>query len=165
MADGFIVDVGGQRMQTYGESLVLLVGNEIDFGVVKLAHQSAGVLQAMHLFASDLGHGGFSPVSDEFDGVDEVFFLQAQLAEALVFGEVLNRDVLVERLAFGFEFLDLQAAALDGVLEFSLFAFSGFDLLGGEIGGQMDVAKVAKLAAEQGALRAQLAVEVGASRG
>ena len=76
MADGLIVDVRAEGVQSHRERFVYLIGNEIGFGAVELTHQSAGVLETMHLFASDLCHGALSAVGDQLDGVDEVLFFE-----------------------------------------------------------------------------------------
>jgi hypothetical protein len=35
----------------------------------------------------------FGPVGDQFDRIDEVLLLAAQLTEAILLGQILNRDV------------------------------------------------------------------------
>ena len=62
-------------MQAHGESFILLVGNQVDFGAEELSDQRAGIVEAFKLLACKLREGCFGPISDELDGVDEVFFL------------------------------------------------------------------------------------------
>jgi len=40
----------------------------------------------MHLLASQLGQGCFGSVSNELDGIEEVFFLGPQLLKAILLG-------------------------------------------------------------------------------
>ena len=75
MADDFVTSFGAHRVQTHGQSFILLVGKEVDFGAEELSNQGAGVIEAFDLVAGKLGEGCFSPISDELDRVDEVFFL------------------------------------------------------------------------------------------
>ena len=65
---------GAHRVQMHGQSFILLVGNKIDFGAEELSNQGAGIVEAFDLLARKLGEGCFSPISDEFDGVDEMLF-------------------------------------------------------------------------------------------
>ena len=74
MADDFVLSFGAHRVQTHSQSFILLVGKEVDFGAEELSNQGAGVIEAFDLISGKLGEGRFSPISDEFDGVDEVLF-------------------------------------------------------------------------------------------
>ena len=75
MADDFVMSLGGQGVQAHGEGFILLVGNQVNFCAEELSNQLTGIIEAFELFAGKLREGGFSPISDELDGVDEVFFL------------------------------------------------------------------------------------------
>jgi hypothetical protein len=44
-------------------------------GPKELSDQGAGIVETFDLLAGKLCEGRFSPISDEFDGVEEVFFL------------------------------------------------------------------------------------------
>ena len=57
------------------------------------AHEGAGIVVARHVFAREPGHGGFGPVGDQFDRIDEVLLLAAQLAEAILLRQILDCDV------------------------------------------------------------------------
>ena len=69
------MSLGAQGMQAHGESFILLVGNQVDFGTEELSDQRAGIIEPFELLAGKLRKGCFSPISDELDRVDEVFFL------------------------------------------------------------------------------------------
>ena len=69
------MSLGGQGVQAHGESFILLVGNQVDFGAEELSDQRAGIVEPFELLAGKLREGCFSPISDELDRVDEVFFL------------------------------------------------------------------------------------------
>ena len=69
------MSLGGHWMQAHGESLILLVGNQVDLGAEELSDQRAGIVESFELLAGKLRESRFSPISDELDGVDEVFFL------------------------------------------------------------------------------------------
>ena len=75
MADDFVMSFGAHRVQMHGQRFILLVGNKIDFGAEELSNQGAGIVEAFDLLAGKLREGCFSPISDELDRVDEVFFL------------------------------------------------------------------------------------------
>jgi hypothetical protein len=47
----------------------------------------------VHFLACKLGQGCFGPISDELDGVEEVFFLGSQLLKAILFWQVLDQDM------------------------------------------------------------------------
>jgi hypothetical protein len=83
------MNFGGERMQTHRKGFVLLVGNEIDFGVEQLANEGMSIIEAVHFLPSKLGQGCFGPVSNELDRIEEVFFLCPQLLKALLLGQVL----------------------------------------------------------------------------
>jgi hypothetical protein len=72
--DDFVMSLGGQGMQARGECFILLVGNQVDLGAEELSDQRAGIVEAFEFLAGKLREGCFSPISDELDGVDEVFF-------------------------------------------------------------------------------------------
>ena len=74
MANDFIMGLGGHGVQSDGESFLEAVGKQVDLGAKELSDQRAGVIEAFDLLAGEFCKGRFSPVSDEFDGVDEVFF-------------------------------------------------------------------------------------------
>ena len=84
------MNFGSKRMQAHRKGFVLLVGNEIDFGVEQLANEGPGIIEAVHFLASQLGQGCFGPVSNEFDRIKEVFFLCPQLLKAILLGQVLQ---------------------------------------------------------------------------
>ena len=69
------MSLGGHGVQAPGESFILLVGNQVDFGAEELSDQRAGIVEPFELLAGKLREGCFSPISDELDRVDEVFFL------------------------------------------------------------------------------------------
>ena len=75
MADDFIVSLGAHRVQSDGESFIEAVGKEVDLGPKELSDQGAGIIETFDLLAGKFCESRFSPISDEFDGVDEVFFL------------------------------------------------------------------------------------------
>jgi hypothetical protein len=75
MADDFVMSFGAHRVQMHGQRFILLVGNKIDFGAEELSNQGAGIVEAFDLLPGKLRKGCFSPISDELDRVDEVFFL------------------------------------------------------------------------------------------
>lgn len=50
-------------MQSYGESLILLVGNKVDFGPEELSAQRAGIIEAFELLAGKLREDYFSPIT------------------------------------------------------------------------------------------------------
>ena len=74
VSDDFVLSFGAHRVQTYSQSFILLVGKEVDFGAEELSNHRAGVIEAFDLVAGKLGEGRFRPISDEFDGVDEMLF-------------------------------------------------------------------------------------------
>ena len=75
MADNFVMSLGAHRVQSDGESLMEAVRKEVDLGPKELSDQGAGIIEAFDPLAGELCEGRLSPISDEFDGVDEVFFL------------------------------------------------------------------------------------------
>ena len=58
-------------------------------------------------------HGRFGPVGNELDGVDEVLFIGPQPIEAVRLGQVLDRQVLGQGFALGFELSHLGAPGLE----------------------------------------------------
>jgi len=74
MANDFIMGLGGHGVQSDGESFIKGIGKEVDLGSKELSDQRAGIIEAFDLLAGKFCKGRFSPLSDEFDGVDEVFF-------------------------------------------------------------------------------------------
>jgi hypothetical protein len=75
MANNFVMSAGAHRMQSDGESFTEAVGKQVDLGPKELSDQGAGIIEAFDFLAGQLYEGRLSPISDEFDGVDEVFFL------------------------------------------------------------------------------------------
>ena len=69
------MSLGGHGVQAHGESFILLVGNQVDFGAEELSDQRAGIVEPFELLPGKLREGCFSPISDGLDRVDEVFFL------------------------------------------------------------------------------------------
>ena len=69
------MSLGGQGVQAHVESFILLVGNQDNFGAEELSDQRARIVESFELLAGKLREGCFSPISDELDRVDEVFFL------------------------------------------------------------------------------------------
>ena len=84
------MNFGSKRMQAHRQGFVLLVGNQIDFGAEQLANEGPGIIEAMHFLPSKLGQGGFGPISNELDGIEEVFFLCPQLLKAILLRQVLQ---------------------------------------------------------------------------
>ena len=75
MANDLVVSLGAHRVQSDGESFMEAVGKEVDLGPKELSDQGAGIIEAFDLLTGKLCEVRFSPISDEFNGVDEVFFL------------------------------------------------------------------------------------------
>ena len=75
MADDFVMRLSAHGVQSDGESFLERVGKEVDLGPKELSDQGTGIIGAFNLLAGKLCQGRFSSVSDEFDGVDEMFFL------------------------------------------------------------------------------------------
>jgi hypothetical protein len=75
MANDFVMSLGAHRVQSDGQSFMEAVGKEVDLGPKELSDQGAGIVETFDLLAGKLCEGRFSPISDEFDGVEEVFFL------------------------------------------------------------------------------------------
>ena len=58
------MNFGTERMQAHRKGFVLLLGNEIDFGVEQLANEGTSFIEAVHFLPSQLGQGCFSPISN-----------------------------------------------------------------------------------------------------
>ena len=61
MADDFVMSLGGQGVQAHGESFILLVGNQVDFGAEELSDQRAGIVEPFELLAGQAARGLFQP--------------------------------------------------------------------------------------------------------
>ena len=102
MRDGLVVSIVGEMMEVHGEGLVGMIWNEGGLGAIELAQEGSGGVLAVDFLTEDVGHGCFCAVGDELDGVNEVFFIDSELLEAVVLREILDQDVLGERFAVGF---------------------------------------------------------------
>jgi len=61
----------------------------------------------VHFLPAKLGQGCFGPISNELDGIEEVFFLCSQLLKAILFWQVLDQDIFRNCFALGLELLDV----------------------------------------------------------
>ena len=69
------MSLGAHRVQSDGQSFLEAIRKEVDLGPKELANQGAGIIKAFDFLAGELYESRLSPISDQFDGVDEVFFL------------------------------------------------------------------------------------------
>ena len=93
-------------VQAHCQRLIGLIGLEVHCAAVELTQQRTRVVVAAQVFAHQPGHGGFRPVGDQFDGVDKVFLLAAQLTETIGRWQIFDFDVFACGFAPGFQGLD-----------------------------------------------------------
>ena len=135
-------------METDREGLGLQIREEIDPRAVDGTQQAACIVMTPHLLTDDLDHGGFSPIGDHLDGVDEVLALGAEAIEARLLRQVLERDVAWGGLALSLERIDFVLQLRDTFLEVGLALRKGLDLARFDLAFQVDSAELGDLPAE-----------------
>ena len=125
VADDLIVNGRGERMKADSKGVGGVVGNEVGCGMESLADERAGIVEAGHLFASEMGECGFGAISDQLDGVDKVFALGLELTEAVLFGKVSDLEVFGESLALLLEVGDALFGLFDELVKFAVLALDG----------------------------------------
>src|SRR6266436_4024294 len=128
MANNFVMSLGAHWMQSDSESFMEAVGKQIDLSPKELSDQGAGIIEAFDLPAGEPCEGRFSPIGDEFDGVDEEFFLRTQPLKSILLRQIFDLDVLADRFALIFKLLDLLAAFFNDLLQVTLFLLISFHL-------------------------------------
>jgi len=78
----------GQLMQTHGEGLLVRIGTKVDRAGEDLSYQGPRIVMALEFLACDLHQHRLGPISNQLDGIHEMFLGGAQLRKALGFGEI-----------------------------------------------------------------------------
>jgi len=111
--DGGILERAAQPVQFDRQGAGLVIRAQIGRGDQPPAQAGAGIILPLEMFPDFPRQGAFRAVGNQFEGVNEVFALRAQLPQPFIFRHFFQRHFALERIPLLLELCDQGLLGLD----------------------------------------------------